>query len=134
MYCKICGEKLNENWKYCPKCKNVLSTETVEMSEEKIIEAKKKESKEAKIYIVAFFVGLLGLFTFKSVKEICFLISLISIVTGFIKCPNNKFIKVLFWLFFILIFTSIIFISVFVFTCVEVVDKFPYDILFPMPS
>ena len=127
MYCKKCGEKLNEKWIFCPKCKNILSSETVEMSEEKIIEAKKKETKEAIIYIVAFFVGLLGLFTSESVKGIFFLISLISIVTGFIKCSNNKFIKVLFWLFLIFIFIYIIFIIVLVFTCANAVANCNYS-------
>ena len=124
MYCKKCGEKINDNWKYCPKCKNILNSETTEMNEQKIIEFKKKETKEAIVYSVLFFIGLLGLFTFKSVKGIFFLISLISIVTGFIKCPNNKFIKILFWLFLICVVTYIIFIIVLVFTCANVVANY----------
>ena len=127
MYCKKCGEKLNDNWKYCPKCKNILNGETIEMNEEKIIESKRKESKESIIYIVIFFIGLLGLFTSESAKGIFFLMSLISIVTGFIKCPNNKFIKVLFWLFLICIILYIIFIIVLVFTCANAVVNCNYS-------
>lgn len=120
MYCKKCGEKLDENWKYCPKCKNALGSETIEMNENVIIESKKRESKESIIYIVIFFIGLLGLFTFESASGIFFLISLISIVTGFIKCPNNKLIKILFWLFFICIVLYIIFIIVMMLACAQV--------------
>lgn len=127
MYCKKCGEKLNENWKYCPNCKNILNNETVEMSEEKIIEAKKKETKEAIIYILIFFVGLIGLFTSESVRGIFFLISLISIVNGYVKCANNKFIKLLFWLFLICINIYIIFIIILVFTCAHEVANCNYS-------
>ena len=127
MYCKKCGEKVKEEWKYCPKCKSILNCQTVEKNEEKIIEAKKQESKEAIIYIVIFFVGVLGLFVCESVKGIFFLISLISIVTGFIKCSNNKFIKLLFWLFLIFIIIYIIFIIVLVFTCSNAVANCNYS-------
>lgn len=127
MYCKKCGEKINDNWKYCPKCKNILNSETIEMNEQNIIESKRKETKEAIVYIVLFFIGLLGLFTSESAKGIFFLISLISIVTGFIKCSNNKFIKILFWLFLICIAIYIIFIIVLVFTCANAVANCNYS-------
>lgn len=127
MYCKKCGEKLNADWKYCPKCKNILNSEDIEMNEEKIIELKRKELKTSMICIVIFFIGLLGLSIFKSSAGIFFLMSLISIVTGFIKCPNNKFIKVLFWLFLFSVILYILFMIVAAFTCVNLIANWNYS-------
>lgn len=123
MYCKNCREKLNENWKYCPKCKKSLNNETIEINEEKIIESKKKEFNEAIIYIIVFFIGVIGMFGFESVNGICFIMSLISIVTAFIKCPNNIFVKILFWLFLICVVLYIIFIIVLIFTCTNIISN-----------
>ena len=121
MYCKKCGEKLNKNWKYCPKCKNILNSKTIEMNEEKIIESKRKEENNSIICIIIFFIGLLGLFTTK-LKGIFFLMSLISIVTGFIKCPNSKFIKTLFWVFLIFIIILIILLILIIITCENAIN------------
>ena len=116
MYCKKCGEKLNKNWKYCPKCKNILNSKTIEMNEEKIIESKRKEENNSIICIIIFFIGLVGLFTTK-LKGIFFLTSLISIVTGFIKCPNSRFIKILFWVFFISIIILLVYLILIIIAC-----------------
>lgn len=119
MYCKNCREKLKEGWNYCPKCKNILNAETIEMDEEKIIKSKKKELKESIIYIIIFFAGMLGIFISKSAKGIFFIVSLISIVTGLIRCPNSIFIKILFWLYLIGLIFYVIFIFTLISTCIN---------------
>ena len=37
MYCKRCGNKVEENWKYCPKCKLPLIEKNIEFSKENMI-------------------------------------------------------------------------------------------------
>ena len=125
MYCKKCWKKIDENWKYCPQCRNILNESTIETDKVKIIENQKKESKEAYIYIVVFLLGIIGLLSVKdAARGVFFLVSLISIVTGFIKCPNNNTVKILFWLFLTFVIIAIIFLIVLVFTCINEIPKY----------
>lgn len=122
MYCKKCGEDVQENWKYCPKCKSDLQNGNMEINKEVIIEQLKKEKKNSLICLCIFFMGIVGLFTIDNYKGLFFLASLISIVTGFIKYQNNKLIKVLFWLFLIGVILYIILIIIIIFTCANAIS------------
>ncbi len=123
MYCKKCGEEINENWNCCPKCKAYLQNGNIETNREVIIQQNKKENRESLICLFIFFVGIMGLFTIDSYKGVFFLTSLISIVTGFIKYQNNKLIKVLFWLFLIGVAIYILLIIIIIFTCINAIPK-----------
>ena len=94
MYCNKCGESVKENWNYCPKCQNMLNIKTTECNQEEKMEEKNKKSTNVLMYVFLFFAGLLGMAIFKRANGIFFLVSLISIVTGFIKYSNNKVIKI----------------------------------------
>lgn len=123
MYCKKCGEEINENWKYCPKCKAYLQNGNIEINKEVILAQNKKEKKNSLICLCIFFIGIIGLFTVDTYKGFFFLMSLISIVTGFIKYQNNKLIKVLFWLFLVGVALYILMIIIIIFTCINTIPK-----------
>ena len=53
------------------------------------------------IYIIIFLVSIFLGILIRKIGFITFTVALITIVTGKMKCPNNKVIKVLFWLFLI---------------------------------
>lgn len=119
MYCNKCGEKTSDSWKYCPNCRNVLNSENKETNEQNT------KSKEAIVYIVLFFIGLIGIYAFRYAKGAFFLISLISIVTGYIRCPDNKIIKIIFWLFLIWTAIIIIFSIIFIYVCLTTFASCP---------
>ncbi len=123
MYCKKCGFNIEKNWKYCPKCKANLQNGNIEINKEVMIEQQKKEKKNSLICLCIFFIGIIGLFTIDNYKGLFFLVSLISIVTGYIKCQNNKLIKILFWLFLISVIMYFLLIIVIIFTCANTISK-----------
>ena len=123
MYCKKCENKVNDDWKYCPKCQNILNAETKEVDETKIIEKKEKEKKDELIYIIIFLVSTTCLFAFDRLSLLFFLISLITIVTGFIKCPNSKIIKIFFWLFLSFVLLYVLFLIMLMFTCINFISS-----------
>ena len=119
MYCKRCGNKVEENWKYCPKCKLPLIKKNIEFSKENMIKKQKQDKRDSIICIVIFLLGIFGIFFLNNYSIICFSISLISIVTGFIKYPNNIVIKILFWIFLICVILFGIIIIILFFTIVN---------------
>lgn len=123
LYCKKCGKSIEENWKYCPNCKADLQNGNVGTNKEVIIERQKEDNKQALICLCIFMVGIIGLFTFDNCKGLLFLVSLISIVTGYIKYQNNRVIKVLFWLFLIGVILYILLIILILITCINSIPK-----------
>lgn len=123
MICKKCGFDIEKDWKYCPKCKSNLQNGNIETNKEVIIRQNKQEKKNSLICLCIFFIGIFGLFTIDNYKGLFFLVSLISIVTDFIRYQNNKFIKVLFWLFLIGVILYIILIIIIIFTCANAISK-----------
>lgn len=123
MYCKKCGERIDENWKYCPNCKTSLQEGNIEVNEDKAIKKKSNEKTEVIIYTCLFLVGIAGLFISNNYENIFFLISLISIVTGFIRCRNSRLIKVLFWLFLLAIVLYFIAFIVLMYACSSVASS-----------
>ncbi len=119
MYCKRCGNKVEEIWKYCPKCKLPLIKKNIEFSKENMIKKQKQDKRDSIICIVIFLLGIFGIFFLNNYSIICFSISLISIVTGFIKYPNNIFIKILFLIFLICVILFGIIIIILFFTIVN---------------
>ena len=124
MYCKRCFHEVKEVWRYCPKCKNVLTEKTIEINQEEIIKKREKDKQGAIICMILFMLGILVLFLIEKYSAICFFLSLFSIVTGFIKYQNNIFIKILFWLFLISIVLYGIVIIILIFTCVDALSYY----------
>lgn len=124
MYCKRCFHEVKEGWRYCPKCKNILTEKTIEINQEEIIKKREKNKQGAIICMIIFMLGILGLFLIEKYSVICFFLSLFSIVTGFIKYQNNIFIKILFWLFLISIVLYGIVIIILIFTCVDALSYY----------
>lgn len=123
MYCKKCYEMVKEGWKYCPKCKANLQNGNIEIDKEVIIQKQKEENKLAFICICIFIISLIGVFTIKEIRKVFFCIALFSITTGYIKCQNNKFIKILFWLFVIGVILFILYIVFMVFFCLQLISE-----------
>lgn len=123
MYCKKCGSRLEMGWRYCPKCSLLITENTIEYDEMKILEKQKKEKQKAAIYISIFLLGLIGMSVFDKIAGICFLASLVSIVTGFIECQNSIVIKVLFWIFLICIIVFFVIIFVAAYTCLSELSR-----------
>lgn len=108
MYCKKCYIKLDEDWKYCPNCSNIIKEENVEYDEEKIKQIKEKENKKSIIYLIVFILCFACMIIFNDIGGIFFIGSLITAVTGYISCPNSIIIKVMFWMFLIFIVFAVI--------------------------
>ena len=112
MYCKNCGNKLNNDWKYCPNCQANIETNNNFNNNSKNIDninnsqSIKKFQQGEIICIIAFFIGIIGI-SFDYKPTIFFLVSLISITFGAIKYPSNKIIKLLF-IFFLISFVLLI--------------------------
>lgn len=102
VYCQ-CGQKLEQNWKFCPKCKTPITVEIKSTTNDE--QNKNIKDSNASIYIIIFLVsaGCAWFFNFSW----GYLIAIITIITGVIKCPRSRAIKVLFWLsiFFIILFS-----------------------------
>ena len=81
-------------------------------------DSQEKGTIETIIYITVFLTGIIGLFG-SDAKMISFYISVISIVTGLIRCQNNILIKILFWLFLISTVAVTIYVIVLFFSCVK---------------
>ena len=123
MYCKKCGKKIKETWKYCPNCKLSLQKNNIETNYDNIIKQKKKEKEDSIIYISIFLVSILGFLIFKPLSGYFFVASLISIVTGYMKCPNNKVIKILFVIYCLFMILAILITLYFIFTCADAVSR-----------
>ena len=123
LYCKKCGFEIEKDWKFCPKCKTVLQSENIETNKDVIIEQHNQKNINSFICLCIFLISIVTLFTVDKYKWISFIISLISIVTGYIKYPNNKIIKILFWLFLIGVVICILLILIIIFTCGETLSR-----------
>ena len=96
-----------------------LIEKNIEFSKENMIKKQKQDKRDSIICIVIFLLGIFGIFFLNNYSIICFSISLISIVTGFIKYPNNIVIKILFWIFLICVILFGIIIIILFFTIIN---------------
>lgn len=64
-------------------------------------ELQKNNCDSGMIYILIFLTSIILGISIGKMGFIAFIVAIITIVTGKMKCPNNKVIKVLFWLFLI---------------------------------
>ena len=96
--------------------------------EDKSIENKSKIKEEStltsdndgkyKIYLIVFFIGSICFWIFDDkLREIGFFVALIAIVTGFIKYPKNRAIKVIFWLFLAGVIAFLLFVMLLIYSC-----------------
>lgn len=118
MNCKKCGYELKENWNICPKCAEIINKEnidyyTINKKDESLPNYEGKD----KTCLIIFLISVAGSFFLEKLSGICFIIALIAIVDGYIKYPQNKAIKVFFWIFAILIILAILSVILLVFTC-----------------
>lgn len=137
MNCKKCGYELKKEWKFCPKCSNtiessneIINTENIQQSETRNVEEKQEipsSDGKDKIYLIVFLVSVACGFLIKQISGIAFVVALISIVTGYIKYPENRAIKILFWLSLIGIVVNIIFAIILVFACTESISSCGYS-------
>ena len=108
MNCKKCGYQLEEQWRYCPQC----NSEIVE--NRKVAE---NSDNTERIYVIIFLVSVALSFTPIGGFAFTHLISLITIVTAKIKCPNSKTISILFWIYLTFVVLSTIFVIVLITMC-----------------
>ena len=126
LYCKKCGFEIRDGWKFCPKCKANLKMGNIETNKEIIDEKIKKDRRNALICIFIFLISTFALFTVNKYSTLFFLISLITIVTGFIKYRNNIIIKILFWMFLIGVILFIVLIIFLIVTCIDMIPKWDW--------
>lgn len=120
MKCKKCGYALRDNWNVCPKCSQPIIRKTQTANSDNIhIDAQiksgdnkqiKNEGDEGKAYLIIFIVSLILGVLFKPIRIEAFVILLISVVTGYMNCPKNLMIKIIFWLTLIGVVLGILFI------------------------
>ena len=96
MYCKKCYRKVDLTWARCHCCGNPINQENVTNDENMIKKLKKEENESVIIYVVFYLINLFAMFAFTSQKFIFFLGALATLVTGFIKYPNNNIMKTIF--------------------------------------
>ena len=128
MKCKKCGYELKENWIVCPKCselvvnndENIQQTDLIKIVQNQ--ELPKSDGKE-RIYLIIFLICILLGSIIEQLRTICFFMSLTTIVAGFIKYPNSRAIKVLFWLFLTGIVICIIYITLIIFACTKAISS-----------
>jgi len=145
MYCKRCRYELKDGWNVCPKCSEaIVSNDSILNAEpkssgaivsndsilnaERLRQIKAMENidtqelptapSNAVIYLAVYFASTLLCFI-PQTRAIASVVALIAIVTGFIKCPENRAIKVLFWLTLAWIVCSIIFSIIIMAMCVN---------------
>ncbi len=129
MYCRKCGNKINNEWKFCSNCGEELRHYINDNVDKKL----EQEKHDEKIYMTIFGLGLL-IFMLNFLDGcntgiVGLLMMLCSIVPGFICCPHSKVLKVLFWtlLVLILIVMVILFIVAVFFTyqLISCCENFP---------
>ena len=141
MICKFCGYELNEKWIICPKCSNsvnhndktsecipkaeVINNEENHHSSENI--SNLFGIRKDRLCIIIFTISIVLGFIIIQIRGICFLAALMSIVTGFIKYPQNRAIKILFWLFIAGIIIYIISIILVLFMCASLLNSCGYS-------
>lgn len=117
VYCE-CGQKLNQNWKFCPKCKSSFSVITKNDYNEK--QEKDNKNSGISIYICLFAIGIAcGIF----LNPIGYLVSLITIITGKIKCPHSAIINVLFYLTIVITILYVIMMVWVMITCMNAISS-----------
>ncbi|HQC83893.1 MAG TPA: zinc ribbon domain-containing protein [Bacilli bacterium] len=124
MYCKRCGKKINDEWKYCPYCKESLTEENIghdEMENKNMIN---KVNNEVKIYSLIFIISMICTFAIYKYFYIFFLVSLITIAIGFIKYPFNNIIKLLFKIFIVFCIICVLLIVTFIFGFISLISSF----------
>lgn len=93
VYCQ-CGQKLESNWKFCPKCKSPITVEIKSADNDERIENVKGDN--ASIYVSIFIISIACSYFLRF--SLGLLIAIVTIITGKIRCPNSKIIKILYWL------------------------------------
>jgi len=117
MNCKKCGNQLEEKWQYCPQCNASVNSKIVENKQEENQKLLENSNSTELIYVIVFLVNIALAFTIRSISGIAFIIALITIVTGKIKCPKSKTINALFWVFLIGIVVFMIYMVVMLIMC-----------------
>ena len=110
VYCS-CGEKLEPGWKFCPKCRNPITVVIKQDGKE----APSKEDDYSLVYICLYIISMAAYCFFR--YPWLYIIAFIIITTGIIKCPNNRAIKILFWLTLAFLILIIIMVMILIVSC-----------------
>ena len=106
-----CGQELEANWKFCPKCNSPINVEITSETP-----AEEKNNDGAHIFIIIFIIlvgaGFCGV-------PFAPLGALLVIITAYIKYPKNRTIKILFWLYLFLIVLAVLFMMWMIATCMN---------------
>lgn len=117
MFCRNCGSEIRPEWKCCPNCKtNVMDTSYV-VDNDNLEETMKKKKTEVAILVSVFLVAMVLAFAIEQITIAAFCVATISIVTAFIRNPQSRLVKVLFWLFIFLIVVYVLIIIFLLYTC-----------------
>ena len=131
MFCEKCGTKLNENDLFCSNCGNKIErnniSQVTNINSNQIEDDKKANLLCTISLILGFGSGMIyailsSIFKelepfFSSIYSLCPLASLVFMIIARVKYPNNKFAKVLMWIYIILTILGIIAFIVFAVAC-----------------
>ena len=120
-----CGQRLIPAWTFCPKCDIPINRKekVVKDMDPSYIAREDEITFATKLYLIIFSISFsFGGLTFEigffpAFSALWFLIALITIMAGKIHCPDNKIIKVCFWLYLIAIIVIIVHILFIVALC-----------------
>ena len=108
MKCENCGTENPEDATFCKNCGTNLKTNNDEQDEN-------IKDNNTSIYISIFLISIICSFFLQS--PLAFFIAMISIITGKIKYPDNKIIKILFYLMILFFIIWTIFIIILISIC-----------------
>ena len=138
MYCKNCGEKIEDGRSECDSCKiSIDEKEEVKKSEvidNKIdLEKDKEDEKNANLLCVISLILYFGSGTISGIFAVlssvsgtyissftglCPLAGIVLMIIARVKYPKNKFAKILMWIYIILTLISIIAVIIVIAACV----------------
>ena len=133
MYCNKCGNKLNENSKFCPQCGQKVLKKTNIVNQNKIVNTQANDQATilCLVSIACYIVGplilyineLLDIDFFNAVAAIITLAPLPIAIYTRIKYPNSQFAKVLLWVYIAITIMFIIYIVIMFIACMAVLES-----------
>ena len=130
-FCRFCGSKLEPNAKFCTQCGKSIEennninpnnqVQTINYQDYPNSKVKPEGNGFVITAICMFFSSYLLLY----INPLMFLLMRIALigvlVTGLIACPKNTVIKVLFWIYVVILIIDIILIIIVMMTCYNMI-------------
>ena len=140
MFCKNCGKEIQKNDKYCTNCGSLNDTAeevATQISEQNNKSVKQNEDdKKANLLcilsLISFFgvtilESILNIFASKisatifdaiySISSLCILAGLTLMIVARVKYPNNKFVKIVMWIYIVTIGLGIVSLMLAIISC-----------------